>query len=114
MITIWHNPRCSKSRQTLALIEEQGITPNIRLYQKDGPSVAEIRTVLSRLDLPVAAIIRSKDSLFTELDLSIDMDEERLINAMVAHPALIERPIVQSDDKAALGRPPENVLTLFK
>ena len=113
MTEIWHNPRCSKSRQTLALLEEKGITPTIRLYQQDAPGEAEIRAVLKALNLPAAALARTGDALFKELGLTKDMDEDRLIAAMAANPALIERPVVLHQGRAALGRPPESVLDLF-
>ena len=113
MIEIWHNPRCSKSRQTLALLEERGVAPTVKLYQKDPPTADEIRAVLSLLDAPPAKIMRVKDSLFRDLGLSVDDDDNRLIDAMVAHPALIERPIVLANGKAALGRPPEAVLDIL-
>lgn len=113
MTEIWHNPRCSKSRQTLALLEAQGIAPNIRVYQQNAPDEAEIRAVLAALDLPAIALIRSGDALFKELGLTKDAPESALIVAMAAHPALIERPVVLHNGKAALGRPPERVLDLF-
>lgn len=113
MTEIWHNPRCSKSRQTLALLEGRGITPTIRLYQQDAPSEAEIRAVLQALDRPASALVRTGDALFRDLGLTKDMDEDHLIAAMAAHPALIERPVVLHKGRAALGRPPESVLTLF-
>lgn len=113
MTEIWHNPRCSKSRQTLALLEGRGITPTIRLYQQDAPSEAEIRAVLQALDRPASALVRTGEALFRESGLSKDMDEDHLIAAMAAHPALIERPVVLHKGRAALGRPPESVLTLF-
>lgn len=113
MTEIWHNPRCSKSRQTLALLEGRGITPTIRLYQQDAPSEAEIRAVLQALDRPASALVRTGDALFRDLGLTKDMDEDHLIAAMATHPALIERPVVLHNGCAALGRPPESVLTLF-
>jgi arsenate reductase len=113
MTEIWYNPRCSKSRQTLALLEERGNRPTIRLYQQDAPTEAEIRAVLKALDLPAAALVRTGDALFKELGLTKGMDEQSLISAMAAHPALIERPVVLHKGRAALGRPPESVLDLF-
>lgn len=113
MIEIWHNPRCSKSRQTLALLEERGVAPSVRLYQEDAPSAEEIRAVIASLGVPTAKIMRVKDGLFRDLGLSADDDEARLIEAMAAHPALIERPIVVANGKAALGRPPEAVLDIL-
>jgi arsenate reductase len=113
MTEIWHNPRCSKSRQTLALLEERGIAPTIRLYQQDAPTETEIRAALAALAIPAVALMRSGDALFKELGLTKDMEEDRLIAAMAAHPALIERPVVLHEGRAALGRPPESVLYLF-
>ena len=113
MTTIWHNPRCSKSRETLALLEAQGIAPTIRLYFQDPPSEAELRDALARLGHPARNLIRRKEAAFRDAGLSPDSDDATLIAAMAANPALIERPVVFHDDRAALGRPPEAVLTLF-
>ena len=112
MTEIWHNPRCSKSSQTLALLEERGIAPTIRLYQQDAPTETEIRAALAALAIPAVALMRSGDALFKDLGLAKDMEEDRLIAAMAAHPALIERPVVLHEGRAALGRPPESVLAL--
>lgn len=113
MTEIWHNPRCSKSRQTLALLEERGVAPKIRLYQQDAPTETEIRAALAALNISAIALMRSGDALFKELGLTKDMEKDRLIAAMAAHPALIERPVVLHEGRAALGRPPESVLDLF-
>ena len=113
MTTIWHNPRCSKSRETLALLEAQGIAPTIRLYLQDPPSEAEIRDALARLTLPARDLIRRKEAAFRDAGLSADSDDTTLIAAMAANPVLIERPLVLHGDRAALGRPPEAVLALF-
>lgn len=110
---IWHNPRCSKSRQALALLQARGIAPTIRLYQQDAPSEAEIRAALKALGLPAVALMRRGDALFRDLGLTPDMDDDRLVAAMAAHPPLIERPVVLHGTRAALGRPPEAVLDLF-
>ncbi|KPU83744.1 arsenate reductase [Marinosulfonomonas sp. PRT-SC04] len=112
MITIWHNPRCSKSRATLALIEGAGLTPTIRLYQEDAPTADEIRAVLTLLNIPAAKLIRSGEALYKELNLKTANDET-LIKAMAKHPKLIERPVVLTNTKAALGRPPESVLDIL-
>ncbi|RDV39130.1 arsenate reductase (glutaredoxin) [Bradymonadaceae bacterium TMQ3] len=112
-MTIWHNPRCSKSRQTLALLEEHGISLNVRRYLDDTPTVEEIRDVLGKLGIKADGLVRKKESLFKELDLS-DAGDDALINAMAAHPKLIERPVVMTDTDAAIGRPPEDVLRLLK
>lgn len=111
---IWHNPRCSKSRQTLALLEEIGITPEIILYKDTAPSEADLRAVLKALDMPALALIRRNDPAFKALNIASDSDESTLIAAMSAHPAIIERPVVRHEGKAAMGRPPELVLKLFK
>ncbi len=112
-ITIWHNPRCSKSRATLKLLEERGIQPRIRRYLDEPPSAEEIRDVARMLGQPVIGMMRIKEPLFRELGLSPDMDEDRLIEALAEHPRLIERPIVLRDGKAAIGRPPEAVLKIL-
>lgn len=112
MITIWHNPRCSKSRQTLALIEGKGdIT--VRRYLEDSPSAEEIRLVLKRLGISAVELMRVKEKRFKELELSKTDPEEVLVAAMVANPVLIERPVVFAGDKAAIGRPPEQVLDIL-
>ncbi|MCX7558925.1 arsenate reductase (glutaredoxin) [Sulfitobacter sp. F26204] len=114
MITIWHNPRCSKSRQALALIEESGAEVTVRQYLMDAPTAAEITTALSALgDIPAIKMMRSEDKLFKELGFSKDTPDEELIAAMVAHPALIERPIAFSHDRAAIGRPVEAIEELL-
>ena len=112
-VEIWHNPRCSKSRATLALLEEQGVGPVVRLYREDAPSEAEIREALEMLGLSALALVRTGEAVFKELGLSKDSSEDALIAAMAAHPILIERPVVISGDKAALGRPPESVLEIL-
>ncbi len=112
-VTIWHNPRCSKSRQTLALIEDKGIAPEVRRYLDDAPSEAEIRAALKALGLKPIEAMRTKEKVFKEMGLSRDSDDETLIRAMAEVPKLIERPIVFSDGKARLGRPPEAVLEIL-
>ena len=113
MTTIWHNPRCSKSRQTLALLEERGISPAVRLYLDDAPSTTEVTQVLSQLGIEPWELLRRGEKVFKELGLGKDTDDDALIEAMSANPILIERPIVIHGGGAALGRPPENVLGLF-
>ena len=111
--TYWHNPRCSKSRKTLELLQEHGIDPVIRHYLKDAPSEADICQVCELLGEPVINIMRVGEAIFKELGLTADSDQDVLIAAMAAHPILIERPILISEDKAAIGRPPENVLKII-
>ena len=109
-VTIYHNPRCSKSRQTLAILEEKGVDHNIVEYLTSPPSQAELKRVLGKLGLKPADIIRKKEAKEAGIDAA-SMSEGDLIKAMVANPIVIERPIVVSDDKAVMGRPPENVLS---
>jgi arsenate reductase len=111
-LTIWHNPRCTKSRQTLALLEEHGLAPKIRLYLQDPPSEAEIRTTLAALGLPAQKLLRRSEAPFKDLGLA-SADEATAIAAMAAHPILIERPVVFHGKRAALGGPPENVLSIL-
>ncbi|WP_412553986.1 arsenate reductase (glutaredoxin) [Shimia sp. MIT1388] len=112
MITIWHNPRCSKSRQTLALMEAKGEV-SVRRYLEDAPSLQELTEVQALLSLPVIDMMRPKEALFKELGLSKSDDDATLLAAMAENPKLIERPIVLANGKAALGRPPEAALDIL-
>ena len=112
MISIWHNPRCSKSRETLALLTDKGITPEVRLYLDDVPTADELRSALATLGLTAGDLVRRKEALFKDLNLA-DASDDQLIDAMVTNPKLIERPIVFANGRAALGRPPENVLAIL-
>ncbi len=112
MTVIWHNPRCSKSRQTLALIEEKGPV-TIRKYLEDAPTEAEIRKVLELLSIPAIDLMRKGEAEFKERGLSKDSSEDALIQAMVEVPKLVERPVVIANGKARLGRPPESVLDIL-
>lgn len=111
-VTIYHNPRCSKSRQTLALLTERGIEPRIVRYLEDPPTADELRSILTELAMTPRALLRTKESEYTDLGLDEASDDD-LIAAMVAHPILIERPIVRANGQAALGRPPERVLEIL-
>lgn len=112
-VTIWHNPRCSKSRATLALLRERGIDATVRLYLDDAPSASEIRSALTQLNIPALALVRRGEARFREAGLSRDSSDDDLVAAMAAHPILIERPVVFAKGKAALGRPPEAVLEIL-
>ena len=112
-ITIYHNPRCSKSRASLALLEENGVTPQIVLYQETPLDSAMINELLAKLDMKAIDLVRRGEADFKEAGLTRDSSEQQLVDAMVAHPKLIERPIVVKGDRAVLGRPPENVLELI-
>ncbi|MET0157679.1 MAG: arsenate reductase (glutaredoxin) [Methyloceanibacter sp.] len=113
-VTIYHNPRCSKSRATLALIEARGIKPKIVDYLKTPPSAAELKAILRKLGLNPRDILRTGETIYAELGLKTrDLDDDALIALMVKNPILIERPIVVAGNKAAVGRPPENVLAIL-
>lgn len=113
MTTIWHNPRCSKSRLTLTLLNENGIEPEVRLYLNDAPTEEDIRIALSALDLPASKLVRFGEKIAKELGLFKATDVDILVGAMAANPILIERPIVFNNGKAAIGRPPEAVLEIL-
>jgi len=112
-VTIYHNPRCSKSRQTLALLEEQGITPEVVLYLEAPPSPDALAGLIAKLGITPWALLRRGEAEFKALGLNQDMSDAALIDAMVSHPKLIERPIVVVGNQAALGRPPEQVLDIL-
>jgi arsenate reductase len=113
-ITIYHNPRCSKSRQTLALLEERGFRPKIVLYLDNPPTEKELQKILKGLGKKPRDVMRKKEAPFKALNLGEEsLDEAALIRAMVENPILIERPIVVKGNKAAIGRPPEAVLEIL-
>ncbi|MDB1124583.1 arsenate reductase (glutaredoxin) [Vibrio algarum] len=113
-VVIYHNPRCSKSRQTLQLLEENGITPEVVTYLENPPSVDTLKTLYSQLELTsVRGMMRTKESVYKDLNLADDsLSNDQLFQAMVENPKLIERPIVVANGKAKHGRPPEQVLEL--
>ena len=113
MITLWHNPRCSKSRQALALLEDAGAQVTVRRYLVDQPSREELEHVLTLLGLPASAVIRTGEKVYKELALAEVEEEDALIDAMIDNPILIERPIAIHLHRAELCRPPENVLRLL-
>lgn len=111
---IFHNPRCSKSRQTLELLTERGIEPEIIRYLETPPTEQELKDILSALNLAPRELMRTKEKEYKEMGLNDpDLSDDQLIAAMIATPKLIERPIVIANGKAALGRPPENVLSIL-
>ncbi len=113
-VTIFHNPRCSKSRQTLALLRHRGIEPKVVEYLVNPPAVEEIRRLLALLGLSPRELMRRKEAVYAEQGLDADdLEEARLIEAMHRFPILIERPIVVAGGAAAIGRPPENVLAIL-
>jgi arsenate reductase (glutaredoxin) len=112
-ITIYHNPRCSKSRQTLALLEEHGVQPNVVRYLETPPSASDLAGLLHKLGITAAQLVRQGEDEYKTCGLSKSSSDKDLIAAMAKHPKLIERPIVVRGNKAVLGRPPENVLELI-
>lgn len=113
MIEYWHNPRCSKSRAGLALLEEKGAQIKLRKYLEDAPSEDELRAAKSLLGVSAIDMVRTGEARFRELGLTKASPDEDLIRAMAENPILIERPLAMAGDKAAIGRPPENLLSLL-
>jgi len=113
-LTIWHNPRCSKSRQTLALIEAAGADVEIIRYLDDAPSLAEIETMLAQLgQTDPRAMMRTGEAIYKERGLKSETDPQALLAGMAEKPILIERPIVSNGTRAIIGRPPETVKDLL-
>ena len=113
-VTIFHNPRCSKSRQTLALLEARGIEPEVVRYLDNPPDVDLLRSLLGKLGLSARDLLRTGEDEYRAMDLGRPgAGEDELIEAMAAHPALIQRPIVVAGAKARIGRPPEAVLEIL-
>ncbi|MEH6358473.1 MAG: arsenate reductase (glutaredoxin) [Pseudomonadales bacterium] len=113
-VTIYHNPRCSKSRQTLELLTDRNIEPEIVLYLDTPPSTEELTELLAKLNMPARDLLRKGEDAYKENNLNdANLSETELIQAMHDFPKLIERPIVIANDKAALGRPPEQVLEIL-
>ncbi|WJN60844.1 arsenate reductase (glutaredoxin) [Pseudomonas sp. SO81] len=113
-LTLYHNPRCSKSRGALELLEARGLTPQVVRYLETPPSAAELRELLSKLGIGARALLRSGEDEYKELGLGdASLSDEQLIAAMAAHPKLIERPILIAGKRAVIGRPPEKVLELL-
>ena len=113
-ISIYHNPRCSKSRQTLALLEQQGVKPEIVEYLKTPPTADELDTILGQLGINARELLRKTEAIYKELNLADKtLTDQQLIQAMCEHPKLIERPIVIHNGKAKIGRPPEAVLEII-
>lgn len=113
MLKIYHNPRCSKSRQTLQLIKDQSIEVQVIEYLKENPSKEDIENLLTKLKLKPEQIVRKGESIFKENYKGKNFSETEWINILVDNPKLIERPIVFNNSKAIIGRPPENVKELF-
>ena len=113
-VKIYHNPRCSKSRQTLQLLHEQGIEPEIIEYLKTPPTASELDDILQKLGFQPRDLIRKKEAEYKETGMDNNaLTHQQLIAGMIANPKLIERPIVLANEKAAIGRPPENILEIL-
>jgi arsenate reductase len=111
--TIYHNPRCSKSRETLALLESSGVRPKIVKYLETPPSAAELKTLTAQLGIAPAELVRKSEDVYKTHYAGKTLTDAQWIDAMVKHPVLIERPIVVKGKTAVLGRPPENVKKLL-
>lgn len=112
--TIYHNPRCSKSRQTLQLLNDNNVKADVIEYLKTPPDAQTLKDILSKLGLQPRQLMRTKEVIYKELNLDDEsLSDDQLINAMIENPKLIERPIVVKDGKVAIGRPPENVLSIL-
>ncbi len=109
---IYHNPRCSKSRETLKLLRDQGIEPQVIEYLNQPLSIKELKSVLLKLNMATDELVRKKEADFKALGLK-EASEQKLLESMISHPKLIERPIVIRGNKAVLGRPPENIFSLI-
>ena len=114
MIKIYHNPRCSKSRQTLELLKAQGIDPEIELYLDNPPSAEKLTDLLVKLGIGADQLVRKNEVYYKENIKGLELNEHQLIKAMIQNPKLIERPIVVAGEQAALGRPPEAVLEIIE
>lgn len=110
---IYHNPRCSKSRQTLALLQENGVEPDVVLYLDNIMTADELRCLLAKLGISPMQLVRKGESVWKEKYKGKELSDDQVIEAMIANPKLIERPIVVKDQSAVLGRPPENILELI-
>ena len=111
---IYHNPRCSKSRQTLQLLQENNVDTEVIEYLKTPPDESTLREILKQLRLTPRQLMRTKEDIYKELNLDDEsLSDDQLIQAMLNNPKLIERPIVVKDGKVAIGRPPENVLSIL-
>jgi arsenate reductase len=113
-LTIYHNPKCTKSRATLVLLQDQGIEPTVIEYLKTPPTAAELKAIVAKLGIKPEALVRKGEDLYKTNYAGKTLTDAQWIDAMVKHPILIERPIVVSGARAVIGRPPENVNALLK
>ncbi|WP_143526108.1 arsenate reductase (glutaredoxin) [Roseivivax lentus] len=110
---LWHNPRCSKSRQALQLLEARGVPVTVRRYLEEAQDAAELADLHAKLGVPAIEMVRVKEPEFKAAGLSRDSDAQRLLAAMAETPKLIERPVLIAGDRAVIGRPPERILELL-
>ena len=110
---IYHNPRCSKSRQTLVLLQENGVEPDVVLYLDNIMTAGELRGLLAKLGISPMQLVRKAEAVWKQKYKGKELSDDQVIEAMIANPKLIERPIVVNDQSAVLGRPPENILELI-
>jgi arsenate reductase len=113
MVKIYHNPRCTKSRESLKLLEDKGVQIQVIEYLTQIPTKAELKSVLKLLGISAFELLRKNEEIFKEQFKGIDLTEEEWIEVMIEHPKLIERPIVINGKKAVIGRPPERVLEIL-
>ena len=113
-VKIYHNPRCSKSRNTLAILDEKGVSYDVIKYLDTPPNKAEIKEILDELGIPARELLRKGEAKYKELNLNNEsLSEDEIVDAMVNHPILIERPIVITEKGAIIGRPPESILKII-
>ena len=112
--TIFHNPKCTKSRATLALLQERGVEPRVVEYLKTPPTAAELKSIVAKLGIKPEQLMRKGEDVYKTSYAGKTLSDAQWIEAMVKHPILIERPIVVSGERAVIGRPPENVEALLK
>lgn len=113
-VIIYHNPRCSKSRQALQLLSDAGIKPEIIEYLNSPPTMKELKTILALLKLEPRGLMRTREQVYSDLNLEdTSLSDDDLLKAMVENPVLIERPVVVANDRAVIGRPPESVLQII-
>ncbi len=114
LVTIWHNPRCSKSREAMQIIEDNGCEKEIVEYLKVSPNAQDLKEVLTMLNLDPRKLMRTKETIYKELNLKDELNEDKLIEAMVQNPILIERPVIFKDNKAIIGRPTSIIADFIK
>lgn len=112
-LTLYHNPRCSKSRQAMALLDEAGVDYQTRLYLQEPLSAEEIKSLLAQLDKPASALVRNKEAEYAASGLSADSDASAIAKALAAYPKLLERPLLSDGKSVRIGRPPEQILELI-